>query len=120
MTLKNREINYEQWYAEGVKLFGNNVREWRFVCPMCERITAVKEWNKFGDRGDGMAGFSCIGRLFPKTQSAFNTGSAELIRNNAIGCDYAGGGLFCMSPVKVIDKDTYAFEFAPAVKDAAQ
>lgn len=31
----------EEWQAEGKRRFGEDVKKWRFVCPMCGHVAAV-------------------------------------------------------------------------------
>lgn len=39
-----RHIIQEEWKAEGIELFGEDVRQWEFVCPACGIVTKVQEW----------------------------------------------------------------------------
>ena len=51
----------KDWHNEARKRFGNNVGEWKFVCPSCGHITSIQDWRDVG-AGDGEIAFSCIGR----------------------------------------------------------
>jgi hypothetical protein len=107
-----REISYADWEAEGTRIFGEDRKQWRFVCPACGVVTQVQEWLDAGVP-DQIA-FSCIGRSRTKARDAFDSGPGP--------CNYAGGGLFGLNPIKVTrsEKDargepvvTATFAFAP-------
>jgi hypothetical protein len=86
------------WLAEGERRFGKNTADWRFSCPVCHHIARVQDWD---DVGAGEAfGFSCIGRYLPSpARDAFGD-------KDAPGpCNYAGGGLFRLNPVRVVDDE---------------
>jgi hypothetical protein len=93
----------EEWRAEAAQLFGDDPLEWRFVCPSCGHIAAVKDWKEAGAPVEAAA-FSCVGRWLPKAERAF--------QKNGGPCDYAGGGLFRLNPVKIDGVDIGAFAFA--------
>lgn len=103
-----REITHEQWKAEAMERFGADPLKWRFVCPICKVETSVDEWKKAG-APEGAVAFSCIGR-YTKGEGTMNQKTPKR------PCDYTGGGLFRLNPVKVNfsdGKDMTAFEFAP-------
>lgn len=106
-----RELTFEEWEAEGERRFGPDRMTWRFVCPVCGHITSVKGWRDAG-AGSGEVAFSCIGRHVGAARRAFGgEGSGP--------CDYAGGGLFRLNPVRVLCSDgdvLRLFEFADAEK----
>lgn len=83
----------EAWWAEGERRFGPNMAEWRFVCPACGHVASVADWKNAG-ASSGEIAFSCIGRRLPECRDAFGDGPGP--------CNYAGGGLFRLNPVKVI------------------
>ena len=101
-----RYENLEAWKAEGKKRFGDNVDDWRFVCPACGHIASVADY-KQADMPAGTIGFSCIGRADMDTAAdAFTGGGGP--------CNYAGGGLFKINPVVIGDESEYTlFDFAP-------
>lgn len=96
-----------EWAAEARRRFGDDVMQWRFICPVCQHVPAVQEWKDEGVLG--AAGFSCIGR-WTGGREAFG-GSDPSDRGP---CDYAGGGLFALNPVDV--DGTAMFDFAPATR----
>ena len=99
-------FTYEEWFAEGKRLFGLDTMNWKFECPSCGYVASVKEWVDVG-ASDGEIAFSCIGRHVSGAQQAF------LHRGGP--CNYAGGGLFAINPVQVRFPDgevTKVFRFA--------
>lgn len=105
---KSRTITHAEWTAEAKALYGDNAMEWRFVCPVCEHVAAVKDWRE-ADAPEGAIAFSCVGRYVGgKVRNAFEgTGKGP--------CNYAGGGLFRLNPVIVTGgpgADHHVFEFA--------
>jgi len=86
-------MTYEEWHAEGERRFSPDLMIWRFVCPLCDRVASMQEWNDAG-LDEGHVAFSCVSRADKKTD-----------------CDYAGGGL---NPVVIsfhdrADRETFAF-----------
>ena len=106
----DQHVDYAEsdWYAEGRRRFGPDMRQWRFVCPCCGHTAKAGEWVDAG--AERMAAFSCIGRAVGAKRKAFGgKGDGP--------CDYAGGGLFGLNPVKVTHPDGTAnrhFAFAEA------
>ena len=85
-----------QWVERATELFGRDSNEWKFKCPSCGHVARIIDWRDAG-APDGALAFSCIGRF---------TGSRKEIFNKTGGpCNYAGGGLFQLNPVSVIDED---------------
>lgn len=104
-----KTMTIEEWRALGAKRFGDDYRHWRFVCPSCHHVASVEDWNSAG-APEGAVAFSCVGR--------YGGGSGEKTFKQRGGpCDYAGGGLFKLNPITVIDaegKEHSVFDFAPA------
>ena len=98
----------DEWKAEGTRRFGPDYMDWKYICPVCKTVTAVREWFEAGV--PGQAAFSCIGRTREGSRDAFGgKGDGP--------CTYAGGGLFRLNPVTVTYPDGtigQAFDFAPA------
>ncbi len=93
-------MTFEEWMKKGEELFGEDKKNWRFKCPACGNTQTIAEFIKLGLDKDKILGifyYSCIGR-WDKTQ----------------GCDYTTGGLFNISPIKIIKdgQESYAFAFA--------
>ena len=104
--MKNRRITKSQWRSEARHLWGDDPMAWAFVCPSCGHVATVSEWKAAG-AGEGMVAFSCIGRAL---------GVAAGLGADTGPCNYAGGGLFQLNPVTVIEEDGSThnvFEFAP-------
>lgn len=94
-------MTQEEWFAEGTRLFGDDVMKWRFVCPSCGHIASVQDWKDAG-APEGAVAFSCVGRYLPERSEAFGgKGSGP--------CNYAGGGLFIIHPVNVEGRKTFSF-----------
>jgi len=103
----------EAWQAEAARRFGPHVRDWKFVCPACGHTASLAECRAAG-MPDTTWAFSCIGRWLPKCRDAFRKGDGP--------CNYAGGGLFGLNPVRVLrasgkTQDMFAFA-EPTVKAA--
>jgi len=96
-----------EWEAEGEKRFGKDTMNWKFVCPSCGHVWSKKDWKDAG-AGEGEVAFSCVGRHLLNPKDAFG--------NDGGPCNYAGGGLFRINPVRITDipggEDAYLFDFA--------
>ncbi len=104
--MTSRQLTHDEWLTEGVRRFGYDAREWRFVCPVCAYEASVQDWKEAGAEARCVA-FSCIGGWRGATDFA-STGEGP--------CNYAGGGLFKLNPVTVIKEEgppRFVFEFAP-------
>ena len=102
-----RTLTHDEWKAEATKRFGTKVLAWRFVCPCCKHVASVADWQKVGAK-EGAIAFSCVGRWTEKPRKAFEEGGPG-------PCNYTGGGLFNLNPVKVTGGpggDHHVFEFA--------
>jgi hypothetical protein len=77
------------WFAEGTRLFGPNLRNWRFRCPRCGGVQTGQDFVDAGltpEQAATRAYFSCIGRV---------------VRGR--GCDWSLGGLLRIHEVEVLD-----------------
>lgn len=110
------KITYDEWRRRGTELFGDDWMKWKFVCPSCKNVAAVEDFKKFEETGakPDSATCECIGRYLPKDERG---GFSPDHSNPKIKqpCDYAGYGLFRLSPLKVIfpdgsENDCFAFE----------
>lgn len=110
-TQKVGVVTVEEWRAEAARLFGPDPMGWRFVCPVCGHVASVQDWKDAG-APEGEAAFSCVGRwLDQDVRAAFLVDSGPDVESP---CDYTGGGLFRLNPVKVLGEDgeehaTFAF-----------
>ena len=51
----------EEWQAEGKRRFGEDVKKWRFVCPMCGHVAAVQDFIDKGVKDPANAAYEeCI------------------------------------------------------------
>jgi len=98
----------EEWFEKGKTLFGENMMDWKFVCPGCGNIQSPEEFRQYKEQGatPNSATCECIGR-YASGHSWLNTGGKKQ------PCDYAGYGFLNICPVKVTDgeKETYTFAF---------
>ena len=46
----SREITYEEWVTEGTNRFGADPLNWRYVCPVCGRVSSARHWIKQGKK----------------------------------------------------------------------
>lgn len=67
------------------------------MCPACHHRQTVAACRAAG-MPENMIGFSCIGRVLPNKRSAFEGKGPG-------PCNYAGGGLFALNPVRVLMDD---------------
>lgn len=95
----------EQWREAAVLRFGADPAGWRFVCPACGYVATAREWRAAGAPDEAIA-FSCVGRWLPTRRDAFD-------KDGPGPCNYAGGGLFALNPVRITDASTNVFAFAP-------
>jgi hypothetical protein len=95
-----------EWQDEGKRRFGSDFEEWKFVCPNCGRVTAVKEFKPFGAEPSD-AYQNCIGRFNGKGGGGKDT---------ANGCDWAAYGLFGTLGLGAVVRhdggDVQVFDFA--------
>lgn len=102
-----RTMTREEWAAEARKRFGD-ASGWRFICPSCGHEATPADWRKAGAPDSAIA-FSCIGRYL-------DADGGKTFKREGGPCNYAGGGLFKLNPITVIDEDGCehsVFDFAP-------
>lgn len=107
MSITN--MTFAEWSAKGVELFGANQKDWQFVCPSCGHTASARDWEAAGAPETAVA-FSCVGRWLPESKG-------EIFGHNGQPCNYAGGGLFRLNPIKVTDPqgaEHNVFAFAEA------
>lgn len=102
-------MTLEEWNAKGKELFGDNMMNWKFRCPLCGIIISTQDYKDAGAEQTAVA-FNCIGRYTNDAKKAMFT--SKLKGNGP--CDYSGGGLFKLNPLEVVIDGTshYFFEFA--------
>jgi hypothetical protein len=106
--MKITTLTFDEWTAQGTKLFGDDQFRWEFVCPICGHVQKVEDFRPYKDRGakPNSAYQECLGRY---------TGAVGFKPKGQGPCDYAGYGLFCVSPIRVVMPDgaeVHAFAFA--------
>lgn len=98
-------INYslEEWHKEGIRRFGDNFANWKFICPMCGNIASIADVVKVGGTPDDATN-KCIGRWI-------NVHTRVFVDHPIVPpCDYHGASLFQISPNRV--NGTICFQFA--------
>lgn len=97
-------MSEEEWRAEGTRRFGEDRMKWRFKCPSCGHVAAVEDWKAAG-ASEGEVAFSCVGR---------HLNGKDAFKGPPGPCNYAGGGLFRINPVRVMHDGRHSdvFEFA--------
>jgi hypothetical protein len=101
------EIAHKDWIEEAKKRYETS-DDIAFKCPSCGHIATVKEWKDAG-ADEGEIGFSCIGRRIGAKREALDSQSKKG------PCNYAGGGLIRLNPVKIVFDEgnaTSVFDFA--------
>lgn len=104
---KKTTYTLDEWHAEAEKRFGKDPMNWKFACPSCGHIQSVSDYKAAGAPSSACA-FSCVGRWLPKEQIGEGFGKKG-------PCNYAGGGLIHLNPIRVLRPDggtTEAFDFA--------
>lgn len=92
-------VMYDDWVTELKRRFGNDAKQWKFVCPACGQIQSIQNFidNKI-EKPEGKVYSSCIGRWV-----------------KGRGCDWTLGGLLKINKLTVIynGNPTPVFEMAP-------
>lgn len=109
--MTQKRMTRAAWEAEARRRFGDDHLHWKFVCPVCGHVQAVRDFRQYKDKGANPndAYQNCIGRYIEGSRSAFNGKGPG-------PCTYAGYGLFRLAPTVVVDdgSETQVFDFAPA------
>lgn len=85
------QVKLADFRATATERFGEDTKDWVFVCPQCKTKQTANEWNDEGiDREviGRQIGFSCIGRHVKDK-----------------GCDWTLGGLFKLHELEIIDDE---------------
>jgi len=100
-------ITRDEWLDKATRLFGDNLENWKFICPTCSTVQTVRDFlertNLERENITNVIGFSCIGRWAAGgcERAGLNTEHQEPKSKEAMGCNYAGGGLFQLNPVVI-------------------
>lgn len=109
-------LTHDAWMEEGRRRFGDDFQQWKFVCPICDHVASIADYEKYKDKGatPNSATCECIGR-YSAAPGAFK---GKGVTKGQGPCDYAGYGLFRLSPVHIVRDDpakpTHCFAFAEA------
>ena len=99
-------LTEDAWNALGVKLYGDDRMQWRFVCPICKHEATVQDWKDAG-APEGSIAFACVGRWRDGRDAFGGEGPGP--------CNYTGGGLFSLNPIDIVRPNggtTSVFNFA--------
>lgn|ERR1043166_862904 len=102
-------MTHAEWLAEARRRFGDNVLDWRFVCPSCDYVAGLQDWQRVGAPPPAIA-VSCVGRWPDPVGNDHRT-----FKHNGGPCSYMGGGLIDLNPVEVVMEDGHVrrvFAFA--------
>jgi hypothetical protein len=99
-----RQLSFDDWGEEGRFLFGNDILLWKFRCPSCGYVAAVKDWMAAG-APEGAIAFSCLGRYLKVDKDLEAVYEMATFKKKGGPCLYAGGGLIRLNPVQIIRKD---------------
>lgn len=106
-----KPIDHLEWQALAAKLFGPNPKDWAFVCPVCGTRQTIRDFEEHTDLPENeiedVIAFSCIGRWARGGCEHPGLGPSGRVRDDgggkaAMGCDYAGGGLFQLNPTAIL------------------
>lgn len=109
-----KEYSLEDWKLEAIRRFGENLKNWTFVCPSCGNIQSMGDFeelvnNKIDDVDPNMAYYNCIGRHDTRIEIVGK------MCGKIKPCNYTSGGLVNINPVAVKIPDgriIYVFDFA--------
>jgi len=118
MSNEVRKIDRADWLKEGEERFGEDVFDWKFVCPNCDHIQSARDFRELHDLGlfkgsPDIAFFACIGRFDTRIPPA----KVGTLGDPREYCNYTLGGLIPLNKTIVVDPDSTehnVFEFAEA------
>jgi len=115
-----KRMTQDEFLAEAKRRFGDNVRDWKFVCPMCGTVQSVQQLMDAviaagGKKEDvhGYIGFSCIGRFTGQSDASISAKNRGYKWDK--GCNWTLGGLLQFHNLEVLLPDGYhrpTFELA--------
>lgn len=76
----------EEWKAEGKRRFGDDLKAWKYVCPMCGHVASVQDFINAGISEDDAlddAFQECLGRY---------TGKGTPKKGDSSGCNWVAYG----------------------------
>lgn len=116
MAEEKQQMRVSAWHNEAIRRFGSDMKQWRFVCPLCGHVAAVGDFEQYKDAGasPSSAYQECIGR-YSGGPGGMHEGGFDADGNVKQPCNYAAYGLFKLSPCRVEAEDgtlVEAFAFA--------
>ncbi len=118
-------ITLDDWYYQGVELFGLEPKGWRFICPSCGHVQALKDFLDLGmkrQQAEQIVGYSCIGSWTRKPLLLMRKGKPAKVSvfmepDQGAGCMYHGGKEPNISPITLVIEEGRSerptFGFAP-------
>jgi hypothetical protein len=82
------KYTFNEWKTEGKRRFGDDFKNWKFVCPNCGRVSSGNEFIENGAAFNDMY-VTCIGRHNGKGDDTKK--DKKHLEN---GCNWAAFGLF--------------------------
>ena len=73
----------KEWTEEAKKKFGDDISNWKFVCPACGHINVGAEFRELGIEPNSLYS-ECIGRY---------KGKGSAVKGDNSGCNWAAYGL---------------------------
>jgi hypothetical protein len=117
-----KTMTQDELSEEAERRFGENVRNWKFVCPACGTVQSVQQLLDAvlaaGGKKDDVhryIGFSCIGRFTSAGDAGISAKSKGKKWDK--GCNWTLGGLLRIHEMEVTMPDGHArptFELAEA------
>ena len=104
----------DDWRADGERRFGQDVKKWRFKCPMCGHVAAVQDFADAGSKDPANSAYEeCLGRY---------TGKGSPKEGDSSGCNWAAYGFFVIPKGGAYvftgpEQGAHIFEFAEGVQE---
>lgn len=116
-----KDIPLTDWLAEGERLFGKDMKLWKWKCCNCGHVQSIADFLELKKLGiikketdvGTLVYFSCIGRF--DTRIPKEDVGTLWDKKKKSPCNYTLGGLFCFANTFVISesgKRVPVFEFA--------
>lgn len=114
-----KEIPVKDWLAEGERLFGTDMKQWKWKCPNCGHVQSIADFLELKKLGiikaetdvGTLVYYSCIGRFDTRIPEK----DVGTLSDKKSPCNYTNGGLFCLTNIFIINesgKQIPVFEFA--------
>jgi len=120
-SIEPKEIHLKEWLAEGEKLFGKDMKLWKWKCSHCGHVQSIADFLELKKLGiikketdvGALVYFSCIGRF--DTRIPKEDVGTIWDKKKKSPCNYTLGGLFRFAKTFVINESGElipVFEFA--------